>query len=70
MAQSQRRIIRIDADNHYWENTAFFGIYLGAGAQMPIGKHYFRLHADWYKSMEKSSTGNMVKWGFTAEFAL
>ena len=53
-----------------WKNTAFFGIYLGAGIQMPVGKHYARLHADWYKSMEKSSTGNMIKWGITAEFAL
>ena len=53
-----------------WENTAFFGVYLGAGVQMPVGKHYARLHADWYKSMEKSSTGNMIKWGITAEFAL
>ena len=53
-----------------WDNTAFFGIYLGAGVQMPVGKHYARVHADWYKSMEKSSNGNMVKWGVTAEFAL
>ena len=53
-----------------WENTAFFGIYLGAGIQVPVGKHYTRVHADWYKSMEKSSTGNMIKWGITAEFAL
>lgn len=53
-----------------WENTAFFGIYLGAGVQMPVGNHYTRVHADWYKSLEKSSTGNMIKWGITAEFAL
>ena len=53
-----------------WENTAFFGAYLGAGVQMMIGKHYGRLHADFYKSLEKSSTGNMVRWGITAEFAL
>ena len=53
-----------------WENTSFFGIYLGAGVQMPAGKHHVRLHADWYKSMAKSSIGNMVKWGITAEFAL
>lgn len=53
-----------------WENTAFFGIYLGGGVQMALGKHYIRLHGDWYKSLEKSSTGNMMKWGVTAEFAL
>lgn len=53
-----------------WDNTAFFGIYLGAGVQMPLGRHYVRLHDDLFKSMEKSSTGNMVKWGVTAEFAL
>ena len=29
-----------------------------------------RLHADWYKSLEGSGTGNMMKWGLTAEFAL
>ena len=53
-----------------WENTAHFGVYLGAGVQMPVGKHYARLHADWYKSLEKSSNGNMMRWGITAEFAL
>lgn len=53
-----------------WENTAHYGIYFGGGAQMPVGKHYARLHADWYKSLEGSGTGNMMKWGLTAEFAL
>ena len=53
-----------------WERSTHFGIYLGAGAQMAIGKHYARMHADWYKSVEKSSTGNMMKWGITAEFLL
>ena len=53
-----------------WENTAHYGIYLGGGAQMAVGKHYARLHADWYKSLEGSGTGNMMKWGLTAEFAL
>ena len=48
----------------------YFGIYLGAGIQMPIGKHYARVHDDCYKSLEQSSTGNMIKWGITAEFAL
>ncbi|MBR5653434.1 MAG: hypothetical protein IKX22_05070 [Prevotella sp.] len=53
-----------------WENTSFFGLYLGAGIQMPVGKHYARLHADFYKSIASASKGNMVKWGITAEFAL
>lgn len=60
-----KKIVDLD-----WENTAFFGIYLGGGVQMALGKHYVRLHGDWYKSLEKSSTGNMMKWGVTAEFAL
>jgi hypothetical protein len=54
----------------YVTGYTYFGIYLGAGIQMPIGKHYARVHADWYKSLEQSSTGNMIKWGITAEFAL
>ena len=41
------------------------GIYLGAGAQMALGKHYARLHADLY-----ATSSNMMKWGITAEFAL
>ena len=53
-----------------WDNTAFFGAYLGSGVQMALGKHSVRLHGDLYKSLEKSSTGNMVKWGVTAEFIL
>ncbi len=53
-----------------WGGSAFFGVYLGAGAQMPVGKHYARLHADWYKSFESSKKANMMKWGLTAEFAL
>ena len=53
-----------------WNNTAHFGVYLGAGVQMAVGKHYARLHGDWYKSMESSDKGNMTKWGLTAEFAL
>ena len=52
------------------DNTAHYGIYLGGGTQMAVGKHYARLHADWYKSLEGSGTGNMMKWGLTAEFAL
>lgn len=53
-----------------WGNTAHFGLYLGAGAQMAVGKHYVRLHGDWYKSLEEIDKGNMVKWGITAEFIL
>ena len=53
-----------------WDNTAHFGAYLGAGIQMPVGKHYARLHGDLHKSIESSSRGNMVRWGITAEFAL
>lgn len=53
-----------------WDNTGRFGIYLGAGAQMAVGKHYARLHVDWHKSLEDSGKGNMMKWGITAEFAL
>ena len=51
-----------------WENTAHFGVYLGAGAQMTVGKHVARLHGDCYKSA--FGKGNMVKWGVTAEFIL
>ena len=53
-----------------WGSTNHFGVYLGAGVQMAVGKHYTRLLADWYKSLETSSKGNMMKWGITAEFAL
>ena len=53
-----------------WDNTACFGAYLGGGIQMPVGKHYAKLHGDFYKSIESSSRGNMVKWSITAEFAL
>lgn len=57
-------------DEKNWCNSAHYGIYLGAGAQMPLGKHYVRLHADWYKSLEPKSMGQMTKWGITAEFIL
>ena len=50
-----------------WESTAHFGLYLGAGVQMAVGKHVARLHGDCYKSVGK---GNMMKWGVTAEFVL
>lgn len=51
-----------------WEYTAHFGFYLGAGAQMTVGKQVVRLHGDCYKSM--FGKGNMLKWGITAEFIL
>lgn len=57
-----KQIIDID-----WDNTAHFGLYLGAGVQMPVGQHFARIHADAYKSV--ISRGNMMKWGLTAEFA-
>lgn len=53
-----------------WGGTGHYGVYLGAGAQMAVGKHYARLHGDLYKSLEGTSRGNMVKWGITAEFGL
>ena len=51
-----------------WESTAHFGLYLGAGVQMAVGKHVTRLHGDCYKSV--IGKGNMMKWGVTAEFVL
>jgi len=53
-----------------WGDTSHVGIYLGGGVQMAVDKHYVRLHADWYKSLEQSAKGNMMRWGITAEFAL
>ena len=52
-----------------WDNTSHFGVYLGAGVQTALGKHYARLHADLYKSFGRSDS-NMMKLGITAEFAL
>ena len=46
------------------------GVYLDASAQMAIGEHYARLHVDWCKSLEKSVTGIMMKWGVNADFLL
>ena len=49
--------------------TAFdTGIYLGAGAQMSLGKNILRLHADWNQTI-KTKFGQ-TKWGLTAEFIL
>lgn len=53
-------------DSYYLgSNPAYFGVYLGAGAQLTLGNHYVRLHGDWYHSMVM---GDMTKWGVTAEF--
>ncbi|MBQ3771913.1 MAG: hypothetical protein II834_08280 [Bacteroidaceae bacterium] len=41
------------------------GVYLGAGAQMAVGKHFARLHANLY-----SDWNTTIKWGITAEFVL
>ena len=41
------------------------GVYLGAGAQMAVGKHFARLHANLY-----SDWNTTIKWGITAEFGL
>ena len=56
---------------HDWSDafSRHFGIFLGAGAQMPVGKHYTRVHADWYNSIG-SKQNQMTKWGLTAEFIL
>ena len=54
--------------NLKWDNTAFFGVYLGVGVQTAVGKHSARLHGDWYKPI--APKGNMMKWGITAEFLL
>ena len=59
----------VDAE---WGNIEIFGAYLGAGAQMAVGRHFVRLHGDWYKSLATltSDTSSMMKWGVTAEFGL
>ena len=46
--------------------ACFPGAYLGVGAQVAVGKHFARLHADLYR--DKDNT--MTKWGITAEFGL
>lgn len=48
--------------------TSHIGVYVGVGVQMAINKHFVRLHGDWYKSLEPTSAGEMMKWGVTAEF--
>lgn len=57
-----------DIYDQTWSNSTHIGAYLGAGVQMAINKHYVRLHGDWYKSLEPKSSGEMMKWGVTAEF--
>ena len=50
----------------YLGTTSYSGVYLGVGAQVAVGKHFARLHADLYR--DKDNT--MTKWGITAEFVL
>lgn len=49
-----------------WGNSMHYGAYIGAGVQMPIGKHFVRLHGDYHKSLETS--GELSKFSITAEF--
>ncbi len=49
----------------YLGTTSYSGVYLGGGAQMAVGKHFLRLHADLYTDIY-----TMTKWGITAEFGL
>ena len=49
----------------YLGTTSYSGVYLGGGAQMAVGKHFARLHADLYVDAH-----TMTKWGITAEFGL
>ena len=53
-----------------WGTSTHFGVYVGGGVQIPVGKHFARVHADLYKSLEPTSMGQMTKWALTAEFAL
>ena len=58
--------------NYNYDNESVamprFGVYLGAGAQMSIGKHALRLHADLNQTF--SSKFGQTKWGINAEFIL
>ncbi len=49
----------------YLGTTSYSGVYLGGRAQMAVGKHFARLHADLYVDAH-----TMTKWGITAEFGL
>ena len=64
---SSSSTIRVNED---WENclSHHYGLYLGGGVQIPAGKHAVRVHADFYKGIEKSQ--EMNKFGLTAEFIL
>jgi hypothetical protein len=53
-----------------WGTSTHFGVYLGAGVQIPVGKYFTRVHGDFYKSLEPKSMGQMTKWAITAEFVL
>lgn len=49
-------------------SSSRYGIYLGAGVQMPIGIYNLRLHAD--LNQTTGSEFGQTKWGLTAEFIL
>ena len=53
-----------------YSSSAHYGIYVGAGVQVKLDKHYGRLHADFYKSIEPKVTGQMTRWSITAEFII
>ena len=53
-----------------WGTSTHFGVYLGAGVQIPVGKYFTRVHGDFYKSLEPKSMGQMTKWAIKAEFVL
>jgi hypothetical protein len=50
-------------------NSTHYGVYVSGGIQMPMGKHYTRLHADLYQALELKKFGEMTRIGITAEFA-
>lgn len=53
-----------------WSISAHFGVYIGAGVEMPVGKYFARVHGDLYKSLEPAYMGKMTKWAISAEFVL
>ena len=56
--------------SYSYDTSSHYGIYVGAGVQVKLDKHYGRLHADFYKSMEPKVTGQMTRWSITAEFII
>lgn len=51
-----------------WGNALNYGAYIGLGVQMPVGKHFVRLHGDFYKSLASASNGKITKFAVIAEF--